>query len=191
MQQSPTQPAAACAAPTHPLLAKTLQDYLDALDDPRRAAVLAFHDTHRDLIYRAHGSSHNHQAWPGGYADHLAETLRIAEVLYTGLSALRPLPFTLASAHICLYLHDIEKIWQYTTGLPADFNKGDIYTQQLPTVYGLPLTADELNALEYAHGEGDDHRKDKRVMNELAALVHAADNLSARLWHSDGRGLGA
>jgi hypothetical protein len=27
-------------------------------------------------------------------------------------------------------------------------------------------------------------------MNELAAFVHCCDTLSARVWHSEGRGLG-
>jgi hypothetical protein len=172
------------------LLHKTLSDYLHALSDPRQQAILAFHQRHEHLIRQARGSSHNHQAWQGGYQDHLAETFRLAETMYSQFSAARPLPFSLESALVCLYFHDVEKIWQYTTGLPEGFDKDVFYTDTLPATYGITLTAEELNALTYAHGEGSDHSKKERKMNELAALVHAADNLSARLWHDQGRGLG-
>ncbi|MBI1364058.1 MAG: hypothetical protein GC134_08740 [Proteobacteria bacterium] len=172
------------------LLHKKLSDYLNSLEDPRKEAILAFHRTHQPLIERAHGSSHNHQAWVGGYKDHLAETFRLAEVMYSQFDTARPLPFTLASALICLYFHDVEKIWQYTTGLPEGFDKGHFYMTTLPETYGIHLTNTELNALEYAHGEVHAHSKKERKMNELAALVHAADNLSARMWHNEGQGLG-
>ena len=35
--------------------------------------------------------------------------------------------------------------------------------------------------LKYVHGEGDDYRKDRRVMSPLAALCHMADVGSARI----------
>lgn len=169
---------------------ESLNDLVAGIDDPRAKAVEAFHRAHNAAITAAKGSSANHQAWPGGYCDHIAEVLRIARSLYATLSAIRPLPFKRASAEIVLYFHDIEKIWKYTTGLPAGFDKKAYLLEALPREWGIRFTEEEQNALEYVHGEGSDHRGDKRVMNELAAFVHACDVLSARLWHSDGRGLG-
>jgi hypothetical protein len=172
------------------LLAKRYDDYVAQLGDPRADALRRFNDDHAGLIAASHGSSHNHQAWPGGYKDHLAEIFRLAETVYGAMSQLRPLPFTLESALICLYFHDVEKIWKYTVGLPVDFSKDVFYETTLPARYGFTLTPTELNALRYAHGEGADYRSDKRIMNELAAFVHCCDTLSARVWHSEGRGLG-
>ncbi len=172
------------------LIGKPLNTYLQNLADNRKDNILNFHKQHEAQILIAKGSSHNHQAWDGGYKDHIAETFRIAETLYTAFNNARPLAFSLDSALICLYFHDVEKIWKYTTGLPEGFDKDIFYTKTLPEDYGITLTEDELNALEFAHGEVHDHSKTERKMGRLAALVHAADNISARMWHDEGLGLG-
>ena len=57
----------------------------------------------------AKGSSSNHQAWEGGYLDHIAETMNIACQLYNTLNNLRRLPFSLSNALEVMFLHDIEK----------------------------------------------------------------------------------
>ena len=160
----------------------SLDSILNGLQDPRKEAILAFHEEFRDKIYASKGSSHNHQNWEGGYADHIADACRIATVLHLSLTGLfSEVPVSLDSAIIVLYFHDIEKIWKYTDGTFID--KVEWYEKILPE-RGITFSSEELNALRYTHGEGDDYRKDARVMNELAALCHAADNLSARMWHS-------
>jgi hypothetical protein len=162
-------------------------EILKTLEDSRRDAVLAFHDEYAYLMHLAKGSSHNHQAWEGGYIDHIGECLNIASRCYSALEQIRsPLPFTFASAAYVLYFHDIEKIFKYTTG--EDIDKDEWYTRILPD-RGIVFTAQELNALEYAHGEVHDHSKTERKMNELAAFCHSCDVLSARMWWDKGRGL--
>ena len=168
-------------------VAKTIYTYLNGLKDPRREAILNFHQEFQDKIYLAKGSSFNHQSWPGGYADHIADAFRICEVLCSHLPGIRPVNINLDSALIVIYFHDLEKMWKYTDGTLVD--KEEWYNKYLPE-RGITFTEEELNALRYTHGEGDDYRKDARVMNELAAICHAADNLSARLWFNAGRGLG-
>jgi len=159
-----------------------LDSILNELQDPRKEAILAFHEEFRDKIYASKGSSHNHQNWEGGYADHIADACQIAKVLHMSLTGLfSEVPVNIDSAIIVLYFHDIEKIWKYTDGTFID--KVEWYEKILPE-RGITFSPEELNALRYTHGEGDDYRKDARVMNELAALCHAADNLSARMWHS-------
>jgi len=165
-----------------------LMEQIENFNDPRKDGLLKFHQDNMDFVNTAKGSSHNHQAWEGGYKDHIAETLRIADVVYAGMSQIREMPFELDSGKICLLLHDIEKIWKYSTG--EDINKQSWYTNILPTVYKVELTDDEMNALEYTHGEVDDHSKTERKMGRLAAFVHACDCMSARLWHDEGKGLG-
>src|SRR5262249_9207094 len=68
---------------------------------------------HNDLFWSARGSSHNHQAWAGGYAHHVREVMNVAVVLYDALGQLRPLPFSLSDALVVLFVHDLEKPWAY------------------------------------------------------------------------------
>ena len=92
---------------------KGLRELLERMADPRRDALLQIYDDLAELFHHAAGSSHNHQAWPGGYADHIAECLRINTVTYAALNGFRELPFTEDSAAICLFFHDIEKPFRY------------------------------------------------------------------------------
>jgi hypothetical protein len=80
---------------------------------PNPAPLKRLWNDHRERMETAPGSSHNHQAWRGGYHDHIVECLNIAYQLYAGLSGLRPLPFTLGDALVVMYLHDLEKPWKY------------------------------------------------------------------------------
>ena len=180
------QTIAGTRLPTKPAVA-----YLLNLSDERREAILRFHADYSDLIEQSRGSKTKHQAWQGGYVDHLGEIFRIAEASYSALSAIRPLPFTLDAAVIVLYFHDVEKIWKYTTGLPADFDKDRYYDETLKTVYGIVFSEEERNGLHYIHGESDsEYDPHVRKAGPLAAFCHAADILSARMWFDEGRGLG-
>lgn len=169
----------------------SVESVLSGLQDPRRDAVLRFHQVHRPQIEMAWGSKAKHQAWPGGYLDHIAETFRIATALYASLGQLRSVPFSLDGAMIVLYFHDVEKIWKYTTGLPVGFDKDRFWFHTLVTDYGLDFSADEANALRYIHGEPEaEYNPDTRIMGPMGAFCHAVDTLSARLWPEEGRGLG-
>jgi hypothetical protein len=170
---------------------KPVLTYLQELTDERRDAILQFHTEHLELIESSRGSNTKHQAWKGGYVDHLGEVFRIAEAHYGALSAIRPLSFTLDAAVIVLYFHDVEKIWKYTTGLDADFDKDRYYDQTLKDVYGIEFSAEERNGLRYIHGESDsEYDPNVRKAGPLAAFCHAADILSARMWFDEGKGLG-
>ena len=170
---------------------KRVLDFLQEIEDSRRWAVLHFHKTHKSKIELAWGSKSKHQAWPGGYLDHLAETFRIAESIYEGLSKQRDLPFSLNSAIVVLYFHDVEKIWKYTTGLPDTFDKNTYLFETLLEQYHIEFSLGEINALKYIHGESEaDYNPETRVMGPLAAFCHCADTLSARLWFDEGKGLG-
>ena len=173
------------------LPSKTALTYLENLNDVRRDAILQFHTDHSELIERSRGSQTKHQAWEGGYVDHLGEIFRIAAANYSALSAIRPLPFTLDAALIVLYFHDVEKIWKYTTGLPAGFDKDRYYDITLKEEYGIVFSPEERNGLHYIHGESDSEYDPRvRKAGPLAAFCHAADILSARMWYDEGRGLG-
>jgi hypothetical protein len=159
--------------------------------DDRRIAVEVFHHTHLTSMLEAAGSSGNHQCWKGGYYDHLAECFAISEVMWNSFRHVGfSLPFTYPSVLYVLYFHDIEKMWKYGQKLPPESipEKSYFYEQVLPTQHAITFTSDELNALKYIHGEGDDYRKDSRIMGPLTAFCHSVDVLSARIWYDSGKG---
>ena len=173
------------------LVSRGVIDYLEQLDDPRKEKILAFHQAYKELMEIAQGSFAKHQAWFGGYQDHIAECFRIAEAMYLGLQKIRQVPIKLSSAFVVLYFHDIEKMWKYSQGLPPNFDKQCFYRQELKEIYGIELTTDELSALKYIHGElQEEYNATTRLMSPLASFCHCVDTLSARMWYDEGRNLG-
>ncbi len=168
-----------------------LEDLLDQIDEPFRSGCRRILAENRTLFQIAPGSSHNHQAWTGGYLDHIQETLNIAVVLYERLNALRALPFFLSDALLILFLHDLEKPWAYEKDLEGNVNRREVFksksAQQRFRVeklgeYGLRLTFEHENAMRYVEGELDHYTNRERVMSPLAAFCHLCDVASARLW---------
>lgn len=155
---------------------KFIENYVSILDT-RFLALKKFEDEHFDLMLQAKGSFYNHQTWEGGYYDHIKQCFEIATSLHNSLY--KNLNLSLNSIFIVLFFHDIEKLWRDHV-----FDKNSFYTRVLPEVHGIKLTTEELNALQYIHGEGHDYSKDKRVMNELAGFCHACDVLSARCFYN-------
>lgn len=175
---------------------------LEGQSKGRIPLILKFHDEYASEILFAKGSGANHQNWEGGLHDHLHHCFVLATDLFglfhkrigfgpyqgqdiNGVYDPRPIPFSLESAIVVLYFHDIEKIFKYgRNAYPESYLSNDLwYYDYLPNKYGISFDEQELNALKYAHGEGDDHRKDRRVASPLAGFVHSIDNLSARvLW---------
>lgn len=148
-----------------------------------------FFNDHIELITKAKGSNKNHQAWEGGYLEHIEQCFLIAFDMYESLEWIAAdgsatLPFSLTSVFKVVFFHDIEKIWKYSVGLPIDFDKNEWYNTILPVRYDLKFTSEELNALKYIHGENENYDGNNRVMNELAAFCHAVDTISARIFHS-------
>jgi len=164
---------------------KTLLEIIQSIHDSRTEKILNFHQQHFTLIYKAKGSSYNHHAWEGGYADHIAEVLSIAFIMYNSLKSYRQLDFSLESSLIVLYFHDVEKIWKYT--IQEIIDKPTFYRETLKADYQIAFTPTELNALEFIHGEGNAYSNNQRIMSPLAAFCHAVDTISARIWFDQGK----
>lgn len=160
---------------------RTLEDLLLFIEGPNQAACRRLLKENRERFERAWGSSHNHQAWLGGYLDHVTEVLNTALLLYETMDAQRRLPFTFGDAVLVLYLHDVEKPWKGEVKF-ADKVARRAFRRQLLIEHGIVLTAEQQNALRYVEGEGDDYSGQRRVMNELAAFCHICDVASARIW---------
>lgn len=153
---------------------------------PNRSACEALVADHDRRLRAAAGSSHNHQAWTGGYWGHLSEVMNIAVVLHERLSALRALPFTLSDALLVLFLHDLEKPWRHGPDGPDESLRGKeakaSFRLEMIARYRFELGPEHLNALRYVEGEHEDYSPSARAMGRLAAFCHICDVASARLW---------
>ncbi len=166
---------------------RSVDEMLALISEPNRSACRKLLDENRERFQSTPGSSHNHQAWPGGYFDHIQEAMNIGVVVYKGLSALRPLQFSLSDLLLVVFLHDLEKPWKYgkgKKGVPIMKTKKDRHDFRLKKIneYNIVLTPEQENGIRYAEGEHDDYSSKYRVMNPLASLAHACDVFSARLW---------
>lgn len=168
----------------HPRV-ESLVDYTSAIEEPNREAIRRLLLEEGERIALSPGSTHNHQAWRGGYVDHMIGMIEAAKRLYK--SSPVTLPFTLGDAILVILLHDIEKPWKYVD-VPAgtqrifhDEVEIKAFAEDIIQRFGFMLSGMHRNALKYAHGEGKDYRPDARVMNELAAFLHICDVWSARI----------
>ena len=169
----------------------TIEELLALIEDPQGSICWKIFSDNRVLFQVVQGSTNNHQAWPGGYEDHIQEVLNIGKVLYERLNDLRPLPFTLSDLLLVLFLHDIEKPWKYELRgdgqlhhKPSMETKADHQRFRMEKLreYGLALTAEQENGIKYAEGELGDYTNRRRVMGPLAAAAHMCDVASARIW---------
>lgn len=170
----------------------SLEELIAMIDSPWRLSCERLLGDHEARFRTARGASHNHQVWEGGYWDHITEVMNLACVLHDQLSSLRPLPFSKSDALLVLFLHDLEKPWRFTKEANGEWTQSkDLNTEEdkrrfrskILAQYDIVLTPDQYNALTYVHGELDDYRSDRRVINELGVLCHSCDYLSARLWY--------
>ncbi len=134
-----------------------------------------------ERIMRAPGSRGAHHAYCGGYMDHIIETVQWFDVLYASQSRVKKPTFIREEGHVGILMHDIEKAWKYIDR-PDIITKDDRhqFRTELIGKYNIPLTAAIRNAIENAEGEVE-YEPGQRKMLPLAAMVHAADVLSARL----------
>ncbi len=168
-----------------------MKELILLIDPPNRFICYQIFLDNETLFKQAQGSTHLHQAWMGGYYDHVCEVMNIAVVQYAGLSRLRPLPFTLPDALLVLFFHDIEKPWKYKlvdgqiqqVEELKDKKAQREYRDRKLKEYGIILTPAQLNGLEYTEGELHNYSNTQRTMNGLAAFCHTCDVISARIWY--------
>lgn len=170
---------------------RDIPEALEMIDPPERDYCLQILKDNRKLFKLVQGSSSNHHFWTGGYYDHVREVMNIAIELYSALSKLRPLTFSLSDALLILFLHDIEKPWKYKIVdgkieiIKKLTNKKDqiIFRDKKLKEYRIVLTPKQQNAFEHVEGEILDYSTKHRSMNKLAAFCHMCDIASARLWY--------
>ena len=167
----------------------SFDELLERVDEPHRSGLQRILSIHRDRIQSARGSSYNHQAWTGGYADHVREVMNCAVALYETMSQLRPLPFTLSDALIVLFVHDLEKPWAYEEvdgtwrRKPGLKENAHAFRMAKLAEVNVALPAELEQAVLFVEGEGSDYSNQTRGMSPLAAFCHMCDVASARVWH--------
>lgn len=165
----------------------TLDQLINLIEYPNRRPCQKIYSDNKRIFNKSKGSKKNHQAWKGGYIGHITDIMNIAFLLYPEMDYCRELPFTLSDALLVLYLHDIEKPWKYA-GNEQEQKELESYSdyQEFQKAkikeYDFQLTDDHWNALQYAHGEGDDFKNTERVSKPLAAFIHCCDTMGARIW---------
>jgi hypothetical protein len=168
----------------------TIEKMIRMIDEPGGSICERILSENRTLFETARGSTHIHQAWGGGYIDHITDGMNYARHLYSLDSAIgRPMPFSLSDALLVFFLHDLEKPWRILVNEQGEAeNKEGLNTKEAfkkfredkLVEYGLGLTPEQRNGLTYVEGEGRDYSSKYRVMNELAAFCHKVDVWSAR-----------
>jgi len=168
-------------------------ELLQRVDEPYRSAFARLLEAHDERFRSAPGSSANHQAWPGGYVDHVCEVMNAAIVLYDTLGRLRPLPFSLSDALAILFMHDLEKPWAYEEvgegWRRREGSKENAHEFRLAKLAaaGVTLPPEMERALLFVEGEQGHYSNRARGMSPLAAFCHMCDVASARLWHDHPR----
>ena len=169
----------------------SVDEMIQMIDEPNRSACFKILKNHLGLFQKVPGATHNHQAWPGGYYDHVQEIMNCAEIYYNFLNPIRPLPFSLSDTLLVVFLHDIEKPWKYEIGPDGELqHKASLNTKDAEhefrfkklNEYGIKLTSEQENGMKYIEGEKNDYSNRKRTMGSLAAFCHLCDITSARIW---------
>lgn len=169
----------------------SIEEMLLLIDGANGSSCCKIISDNYELFQTVQGSTNNHQAWKGGYFDHVQEIMNIAIILYESLSSARPLPFTLSDALLICFLHDIEKPWKYELREDGQLHhvpeletkaQAHNFREKKLLEYGIVLTPEQQNGLMYVEGELTDYSSRHRVMGPLAAFCHLADVTSARIW---------
>ncbi len=163
---------------------KPFSELLNLIDEPNRGKCLILLNDYKDRLVQSPGSLTKHQNWPGGYLDHLTETMNLAVMLYKTMNDERPLPFSISDAILVLFLHDLEKPFKYVAPKQVFENEDTEheFVNSLIVKYNIELSDDHRNGLKYIHGEGKDYHPTKRIAGPLAIFCHMCDFASARIW---------
>lgn len=157
---------------------------LGLIEEPNRSACKSVLLENKKRFSEAPGSLAKHQAWSGGYIDHLKETMNFGLNLFEMMNSFRKLEFIFSDVLLVLFLHDLEKPFRYiepVVDFHTDHDK-ELFIRNLISKHGFVLNENHWNALKYIHGEGNDYSRTERIQGPLAAFCHICDVASARIW---------
>lgn len=158
-----------------------IETYLHYVNGSLRNKLFSLLEYLKKEFPDAPGSSGNHQSYPGGYYDHIADCMYNGYTLYDSFIKDTDSEISLSDMMVVLFLHDIEKPVKYSMEKNMRPSDEEIRILLLDK-FNIKLSNDIILGLKYIHGEGDDYRKDKRVMTPLCAICHCSDVISARVF---------
>ncbi|MBP6912631.1 MAG: hypothetical protein KBB86_01715 [Candidatus Pacebacteria bacterium] len=164
---------------------KEIDHYLGLIRGENGIACRKMFAKYKPIFEKAPGSKVKHQAWDGGYIQHLCQCMALAEFLYEPIRNIGGVDFSLSDAILILFLHDLEKPFKYVEGkvFHSDAEKSD-FIKSMVNDFSIILNEKHLNALKYIHGEGEDYSPNVNIQLPLSAYVHICDVTSARIWHN-------
>src|SRR3989344_4819362 len=169
----------------------SLEDLMNMINEPNRSCCIRLWSDNRELFEKAQGSIVKHQAWRGGYLQHLEECGNIAIQQYDWMSQTkRELPFSLSDALLVLCVHDLEKPFKQAGLIVGAVDASGMKNREVLerfkleklNEYNIVLTRHQSIALQHIEGELD-YSLTEKLMNPLGAFCHSCDVLSARMWY--------
>lgn len=175
----------------------TFDEIITPLVDSERYRNLGLFLRENDFIKIAQGSNIKHQAWEGGLMDHYCQ---VASLMNRSISDAEKfglkMDFSKADQYAAIVAHDFEKIFKYSTSeaqkeydsLKGDSEDETVFVQKYFNKLHVYPTDEVWNAVQNAHGELKHYDPHFSVAHQLAAHLHGADWLSARIYkHHDSR----
>jgi len=157
------------------------------VESPNRDAVIDAYVQNADRIAQTPGARKKHQAWDGGYLDHVIYATNYGIVLHNLHKELDFQPdHNEGDIALVMLLHDFGKIarykrdrdgWDYVE--EPDQAEHDFF-DHIIKAHGFQLTDNQNNALEFVHGEGSKYTPQGRLMLPLATICHQSDVWNAR-----------
>lgn len=164
-----------------------LYEIVSLVEEPNKDPVIDAYVQNAELIAVTPGSKTKHQAWEGGYLDHVVYATNYALSLRELDKEIGFNPdHTKGDIALVMLLHDFGKIaryrrvengWEYVED--PDEAEHDFFESVIQG-HNFKLTKKQKNALEFIHGEGARHTPEGRLMLPLAVVCHEADIWSAR-----------
>ncbi len=169
------------------LESSNLYEIVSLVEAPNKDPVIDAYIQNAERIAVTPGSKTKHQAWKGGYLDHVVYATNYALALHKLDKEIGFNPdHTKGDIALVMLLHDFGKIvrykkvndgWEYVEN--PDVTEREFFESVIQE-HNFKLTKEQKNALEFIHGEGTKHTPEGRVMRPLAVVCHNADIWSAR-----------
>jgi len=138
------------------------------------------------------GTIYDDNSYESDYYKHMSDILDYASKMFKHLLLKVKLEFSLSDAILVLFLHDIVTTIKYTPVLTKtgviDENgmiEEEIYEYEtasydeiieiLINKFNIKLTEEHKLVLKHIHGEGEDYRKNKKILSPLSAFCHSCE----------------
>ena len=164
-----------------------LHQIVQLVEMPNKNAIIDAYVQNADRIAITPGARKKHQAWKGGYLDHVVYATNFGIRLHNLNLKLGFQPdHNEGDIALVMLLHDFGKIarykkvengWDYVEN--PDQAEHDFFDKTIKS-HNFQLTNIQKNALEFIHGEGSKYTPKGRLMLPLATLCHQADVWNAR-----------